>query len=256
MANSQRLAVVTLAIGPKVARLAKLTHHLMEGYAEKVGADFVVIDKEQIRGPSIHWEKFQLRELFDRYARIAFLDTDLLVMPWCPNLFDIVPPGDFGATLVSKNHTRHDIQVSSIQQALGVVPGWVRDYFNTGVMVASCQHRDVFSMSHGAYVDVDFEQTQINFNVRKLGIPVTDLTYLLNHTASAGPDANANKIISGILHYAAKGHCRPGLDLVAQAQDDLTVMLLWNRTPGFAEMLERAILLDRQTLLSRPPPVA
>ena len=63
-----KYAVVTIAIGEKYAAIAKYTHPSLKAYADKIGAEFVVIDDTSTSLP--HWKKFEIFNLLKDYKRI------------------------------------------------------------------------------------------------------------------------------------------------------------------------------------------
>ena len=64
-----KFAVVTIACGDAYQKIAKLTHPTIKAYADKIGAEFIVIDKSDRSSP--HWMKFQLHDLLNQYDRIV-----------------------------------------------------------------------------------------------------------------------------------------------------------------------------------------
>lgn len=178
-------AVVTLCIGKEYS-LGELTHPLLAAYAKKVEADFIVIDSEKLNLGYLHYEKNQIYDLLASYDRIIYLDTDVIVSPECPNLFEIVPEEKFGAFLISNHTYFHDGAIKDIQQELGNL-NWERTYFNSGVMVVSQAHRQVFSIDNDILQWVSTkrafpDQTILNYAVQKLGIEIYDIGYKFNHT--------------------------------------------------------------------------
>lgn len=216
-AETSRNAVVTLAIGEKFRRLGELTHPWMTAYAERVGADFVVLDRADPALPHVAFTKGRLAELMDRYERIVFLDTDVLVSPTCPDLFAIVPEDRLGAVFVGWYTRGHDQAVRHVQDAVGDI-GWDgRDYFNTGVMVLSRRHRAVVRSAgedferYAAGLDdgsteLFGEQTLYNYRVQRDAVPTLDLGPAFNHTGAIRP--SRKRFRSHILHYAGVGHRR------------------------------------------------
>jgi hypothetical protein len=171
-------AVVTLCVGDAFGRLASISHPLMEEYARRIGAAFEVI-REAPKEKEPHFAKSVLSALLNRYERIVYIDSDILVAPDCPNLFELVAPEKFGAFHESDLFDRtHSIR--SVQEALGDI-NWRNGYFNTGVMVASRQHGEVFASPFGLFSDPWFlEQTLFNYNCRRLGIPLKRLHFAFN----------------------------------------------------------------------------
>lgn len=133
------------------ARIASLTHPPMARYASRVGADFVVIDRGE-SGRHAAWEKLQLHRLLGKYARVVFLDTDIVVRGFAPDLFALVPEGSFGALVHDARYLESYIRMAEeycIANGLWLRNGLDR-YFNSGLMVASAAHRAVFEPPRGS----------------------------------------------------------------------------------------------------------
>jgi lipopolysaccharide biosynthesis glycosyltransferase len=90
-----KYCVLTIAVGDDFQKMAKITHPTLKAYADRIGADFICVDKNTCSTP--HWEKFiNIYKLLIKYERIIYLDTDLIVRDDCPSLFDIVPEAKIG----------------------------------------------------------------------------------------------------------------------------------------------------------------
>lgn len=138
-------AVITLSIGDTANRLGQITHPLLQSYANKIGADFVIINSYAMGFDNAFFEKYQIYHLLEKYDRIIYIDTDIIVDSQCPDLFEIVPEDNFGAFVVSNYTYFHDGAVKDIQQELGSI-GWDRKYFNSGIMVIYKNHRLVLDI--------------------------------------------------------------------------------------------------------------
>jgi lipopolysaccharide biosynthesis glycosyltransferase len=217
MISPKSTLVVTLCIGKLYEEISLVTHPFMRSYAEKIGADFQVITIAETKTDIEYYEKFQLYSYLERYERVIFLDTDLLVSPQCPDLFSVVPETHFGAFLVSQYSNFHDSAIRISQEILGNID-WNAKYFNSGVMVFSKAHREVFSYqdsefktwsSHSRSHDGTFlDQTLLNYRVFKAEIPFFDIGYFYNHTTA--PRNSSLRFRSHIIHYPGKGHRKGG----------------------------------------------
>jgi hypothetical protein len=141
-------AIITLTIGDKFNWLATLTHPTFKKYADKVGADFHIINKRVLPDKAyIPYEKVQLSQYLDAYDRIIYIDTDALIFDNCPNLFEIVPYGWFGA-FSEGNYLDRIAALKAAALQFGYNPELLRKYekkyFNAGVMVFDKTHRFVF----------------------------------------------------------------------------------------------------------------
>lgn len=86
--------VLTIATGGLYDQVKKLTHPSIQKYANKIKADFLVIENSTTADPN--WEKTQVHTLLNKYKRILLLDSDLIIRSDCPNLFEIVPEDKLG----------------------------------------------------------------------------------------------------------------------------------------------------------------
>jgi lipopolysaccharide biosynthesis glycosyltransferase len=200
--NMFSCAIVTLCIGADFKQMSRLTHPLMRAYSERTGADMVIINKRKLRNLPVHFEKFQIEGILQKYDRVLFVDTDVVIRPSSPNLFDLVPFEKVGVYVASVHSDCHDVSIRQIQKEFDEI-GWYKEYFNSGVMLVSKPHVGLFDLSHGSFTGF-FEQTQLNYNLQKLNLPVFDLTYRYNHVEAAGISISEGS--SYFIHYAGPGH--------------------------------------------------
>ena len=137
-----RRAVVTVNIGEKYNRICKLTHSTIEAYAKRIKAEFIVISQNN-GSDSAHWAKFQLLTLLGKYDRIIYVDSDLIIRDDCPDLFNLVPSNKLGIFEEGKFISRSEY-INAGMQNYDMYFDWKGQYFNTGVMVLSRQHRYLF----------------------------------------------------------------------------------------------------------------
>lgn len=220
-------AIVTLCVGDAFQRLGQISHPLLRAYAAKVGAAFEVIDETAgERDP--HFAKSALSSLLSHYERIAYIDTDVLVAPDCPNLFSAVPEDRFGAFQEGDLYDR-TYSIRIVQDALGDI-GWCSGYFNSGVMVASRQHKKVFETSFGSFLDPYFyEQTLYNYNAKRLGILLEPLKMSFNFFAAQGGNDQVRlspfRFGMHMMHYAGPPKMR-GLREEFMKNDVVTIRCL------------------------------
>ena len=234
-------AIVTLAIGSFANSLLDISGPLFSEYSRKIGADYIVIKDEKFANlglnmPSI--EKFQLYEILEQYNRIIYLDADIILSPHLNNLFDVVPYDMIGAVYDNRfnipqfseddeHENAHLQDMIDIQNILGNI-NWIDGYINTGVLVCSDIHRDIFK---NPYLQIGlsrqyYEQTLLNYNIYKLQYPVFPLDRKYNGMIINGftcEDVNyvspcypgQNKKDALIMHFAGDGRERTsrGLNL-------------------------------------------
>lgn len=198
--KKRKYAVLTIAIGEKFQQIAKLTHPTLKFYSDKIGADFIVIDKDDPNLP--HWNKFEIFNLLKTYQRIIYFDTDIIVREDCPNLFDIVPEKKLGLF----NEGRFDNRLGSMQEACKAyredLPKWDGTYYNTGVMVVSKYHRSLFKTPE-KIIDLGmYEQPYLNLRILKDDYKVHELEYKFNRMTILDPLTGEPRHASYIIHYA------------------------------------------------------
>jgi hypothetical protein len=201
----EKRAIVTLNIGDKNNKLFSLTRPVLERYARRTGADFIVIDERKINRENVDFEKYQVYELLDKYDRVLFLDADIIVAPECPDLFNIVPKECFGAYVLYDDYFK---DIKECQDKCGDI-GWGNGVFNAGVMLVSGQHREAFNpFSPVRYFHKWFLITfEINYKVQALKIKIFDIKYNFNHCSKATICGGTirkdlSRFNSFIIHYA------------------------------------------------------
>lgn len=86
LVNRKPRAIVTLAVDDHLPVL-DITRPLMQAYAERVGAEFIEItDDHYPQWPMDN--KWRVRSYAWHYERTLFLDSDVLIMPDSPNIFE------------------------------------------------------------------------------------------------------------------------------------------------------------------------
>ncbi|MDN3517194.1 glycosyltransferase [Aquisalimonas lutea] len=257
---TEKKAITTITIGANFENMALYTHPLLKAYAERCGADFLVINERRMheRLNLASYEKFQLYQYFDEYERIAFIDTDILIAPDAPSVFDLTPINMIGAAteeLYSKSQRDKELT----QTELGCVQ-WDNVYFNSGMMVLSRNQKELLNpdaegLEHWAkgdfrkhYKNLLNDQPFINHRSNKLGFRVHDLTHRFNHTRVLTD--TKNRFNSYFIHYSGPSGHRYGKKL-EQIKLDAQVMnrsfLLWlsRNLPAYrwlADRMHRAFL--------------
>lgn len=212
-ANSMN-AVVTIAIGDAYQMMCQLTHPSLKAYADKIGADFICIDKQKISQTTPHWEKFQIFTLLNKYEHILYLDTDIIIRDDCPNLFDIVPPRFLGAFNEAKFTDRSkELMIDVCKQYDVTLPNWDGRYFNTGVLVISRQHKHLFKKPEKEVCNF-YEQTYLNMMIAKEDVPMFELKHEFNRMTCMDRFTGEERFASYIIHYAGVPNVNLVLNLI------------------------------------------
>jgi lipopolysaccharide biosynthesis glycosyltransferase len=201
-------AVVTLS--KDFEEVSALTHPTIKAYADKIGADFVVIDKVKLSTKFFHYEKFQIFDLLTKYKRIIYLDSDITIRPDCPNLFDVVPEHKLGLFNEGRFMDMTGVMQDACRRYKISLPKWERQSYNAGVMVLSRLHRGIFKKPEGEEYDVfgapvgvyHYEQPYLNLKIISEGYVVQELTHNFNRLSIMDQHTGENHLSSYIVHYA------------------------------------------------------
>ena len=103
-----RKLLVTLNIGDYLTEITRYTFPMMETWAKKIGAEFLILDQRKLTvegdGKPVNYEKFQLHDLVNQYDWTYFLDSDAFVHPDTLDWVEIV--GDKSVVLFSGTDPR------------------------------------------------------------------------------------------------------------------------------------------------------
>lgn len=209
-------AVVTITIGKNYEEVSNLSHPTIKKYADKIGAEFVVINNLRTLP---HWEKFQIFNLLKEYERIIYIDTDILVRDDCPDLFEIVPMDKLGIFNEGKYAPRQESLMEAIRSYNEPLKkDWNGTYYNTGVMVLSRFHKQLFKIPNEVHNAGMFEQPYLNLRIINDKIPVEELEYQFNRMIIMDVLTGEPRQASYMIHYAgAPTH----YDMIRTMSEDL-----------------------------------
>ena len=206
MTIEKKKALVTMCFGD-FEKIAKITHPSLKAYADKIGADFIVINEKKLSKKFIHYEKFQIYDMFKEYSRIMYIDTDVLVRPDCPDLFEKVKEFKLGIFNEGAYEDYLGVMKDACAKYKVNIPKWDRQSYNTGVMVLSRLHRQIFKKPEKEYSVYDglshYEQPYINLNIISKGYLVEDIGYHFNRMSIMDSITGEHRLSSYIVHYAS-----------------------------------------------------
>jgi len=193
--------VFTLSIGSHHSKVSKLTLPSIKEYADKIGADFLNITEHNNEYITQKWNKFYIYELLNKYKRILYLDTDLIIREDCPNLFDVVPENKLGMFNEGKYSPRFEYIQQASEYYQEPLKAWKGNFYNSGVMVISRIHKPIFKMPRGIdYVETD--QPYINLRLINDEVKMMDLHYDFNRMDIMDTVCGISRLNSYIVHYA------------------------------------------------------
>lgn len=210
MPNNSKHLVLTISIGEKFKQIADITHKSIKQYANKINAEFLCIDdnyklnNSKLDLESPHWNKFQINNLLDKYDRILYIDTDIIIRNDCPNLFDIIPEDKIGMFNEGKYESRFQPLEQAVKAYDEQISDWDGSYYNTGVIVISKQHKDLFISPSIIHPLAMFEQSYINLQIikHKDKYSMFDLNYKFNRMNLMNKIIGEPRFASYMIHYA------------------------------------------------------
>lgn len=202
--KEKRKAVLTIVNGEKYKAIWERVEPYFIAYADKCEAELIVMSEGDV--PTAHWLKFGMYDLLHKqFDRIAFIDADILIRPDTPSLFDIVPEDQFGI-FNEGFYTPRSMCIHEVKKVYNVeLPNWNgADYYNTGVMVVSRQHRHIFKVN-GEIKNLRNafgEQTYLNMRIMQSGVKVFPLHFDFNRMNILDRLTGMTRLNSYLVHYA------------------------------------------------------
>lgn len=190
-----RRAIVTAAIGERFERMAALTVPTQRAYAQRIGAEHVLVDSlpDGITAKTSHWAKFRIAEMLEEaFDEVLWLDSDIAVSPAAPSIF-----GEAGGRLAAYPEGDVVDRIEPFREYYRRLRGvelrrsWT-SYFNSGVLVVPRTARKIMSRPEQDEVDATmkmreenpgrffFDQNLINARIAESGIDVVRLSYRWN----------------------------------------------------------------------------
>jgi len=192
----------------RVQQTADITHPIIKKFCTQWNADFEVLSHD-LDIPSYgktHYRLLGLHERFPEYDRICTLDTDMIIMPSCPDPFDEVPEDCIGTVLEDVGHRVDDChrQRAAIQSVYGDI-GWREGWINTGMFVTSRMHANIFQPFEGK-VWPDNDDPHFMYLIKLYKHKIHELNFKWNHMSlySEAWNNHADRFDSYIIHYAGQ----------------------------------------------------
>jgi len=193
--------ILTIAIGDYYNKISEITKPFVKKYAEKINSDFLCIDEFKDEYITQKWNKFYIHELLNKYKRIIYFDVDLIIREDCPNLFDVVPENKLGMFNEGRYVPRYEFLEQASEYYGEPLKKWNGKFYNSGVMVISRKHKQLFKMPKG--IDfVETDQPYINLRILNDKIDMFDLDYKFNRMDILDKHCGISRLDSYIVHYA------------------------------------------------------
>lgn len=193
-------ALLTIASGAYFQRMAALTHPTIRAYADKIGAEFIVWS--DVSGYTVpQYKKMEIGPLLGVYDRLVYIDTDLIIRDDAPDIFDVVPADQIGLLEEGQYFERKQATLQFMERIGFNSAAWDGKYYNTGVVVCSACHRELFVKPPVQWAHFG-EQTWFNTILSDRKAKVFPLPYRLNRMLTLSPFYGEDRLDSWFLHYA------------------------------------------------------
>lgn len=209
------------------SKISEITHDVLKSYANRCGADFLVIS--DCRGLHMHYRILQFYELFETYDKILSVDSDLIITKKCPNIFEVVPDGMIASVYEDVGSRRADrrSRIKAVQKKFGDI-GWESGYINTGFALFPKEYKDLFKErdEKNLWDGLGYDDVYLGFLIKKLGYRFYELPITYNFMSLFSEEWNTFKTRSEafVLHYAGQGGFIPCRTREQIMQEDLLIM--------------------------------
>ena len=177
-------------------QIEDLTIPRIKSYSKKINSEFVVMEPTEEKLHSF----FEFEELLQKYDRILFISSYILIREDTPDLFDLVPYDQLGAF----NEGRYNYRDTHIKGALALygeklVSDWKGKYYNSDVLVFSKKHRHLFKQPTVEFMP---EVTSfLNLRIHNTDTKTYQLPYKFNRTESLDSHIGISRLDSYMINY-------------------------------------------------------
>ena len=176
--------IVTISIGNRP--WFRKTKKTINNYCKKYDIEFKVITDQYDTDTKIRLRKFDIVKYFEKYDRILFLDDTLIINPNSPNLFNIVPYNKVGVLFEKEPYFNKLLILKKALTYYNNLEDVNKDnyiWFNSGVILASKCHKDLFKVPNKNIIKIGnyLDQSIFNANRYKYNIPVYDIGLSFNY---------------------------------------------------------------------------
>lgn len=177
-------------------KIEDLTLPRIKSYSKKIDSDFTVLEFEEDDVSGL----FEFENLLQKYDRVLYISSFVLLRKDTPNLFDLVPYEQLGAY----NEGRYVYRDSYIKAAISfynepLAKDWKGKYYNSDVMVFSKKHRHLFKNPNLEFIpDIS---AYLNLKIHNTETAVFDLPYKFNRTEALDKQIGISRLDSYMINY-------------------------------------------------------
>ncbi len=201
----------------------QFTRRAMQIYAEKVGVDLIVrtsrltpvlMNENNLSIITACVEKLFIEDLLQIYDRVLYLDADVLITPFAPNIFEIYSDTNQIYLYNEGQYIDRSSCIYSVYQLFDYKQKWTKQnekfiYYNAGIMLCSkqanfFQYKSVEEFE-SSYQKLPFhDQTYFNYLIQKSGIQHQSIDTKFNRMDSLGNPQE--RFQAFFIHYAGYGY--------------------------------------------------
>lgn len=159
--------VYVLNINNYLPEVCKITLPLIKNYADKLGAEFMIIDEQKTPDLPVTYEKLQIYELGKDYDWNILIDADMVIHPNMYNVFRFLPTGYIGVWHQYNGRILHE------NLDLGIA---------TNFLVVPRTHHEVWKPFDNPYERLKglerkfiLDEYCVSYNVKRLGYKISGL---------------------------------------------------------------------------------
>jgi lipopolysaccharide biosynthesis glycosyltransferase len=189
-------------------KINDITIPILKKYADKCGADFQIIS--DCKNLHMHYRILQFYDLFEEYDSILSIDSDVIVLDRCPNIFEVVPEGKIASIYEDVGTRKEDrrSRIKSVQEKFGGVD-WERGYINTGFALFPKKYRFIFEpkSEEELWMGLGYDDIWLGYQINKNKCDFYELSIKYNFMSMFSEPWNNNmsRFEAYVIHYAGNG---------------------------------------------------
>jgi len=191
--------IMVVVHGEHYRREWRMSETPLRNYADKIGAELIVIDDLPAGTPPALLKSRALARI-PAGRRVLLIDVDVIVQADSPDLFELVPPDAIGAYI-------EDDEWAEGRELIRVTAPDVHPrrpiFVNTGVLVlppSFVERLAALDTSADFYAWPNYEQAAFNIEFHLHGFPVFNISRAFNYVPSRYADGNSQRLF--FTHFA------------------------------------------------------
>lgn len=226
----ERRCLFTIAVGDPFKWMFDITIPYMRDYCSRHDIDFILVDDMYRKDEHPCYMKQFINTLWWRYDRVCYVDSDVLIMPHAPNIFDYTPHDKCSAfrevsysdrpeEIARRNQMSFDYislyaeAYNAAMREMGYDEVPLPDnlgeyYYNAGIFVCTketCPHVVPVGGVMQLPTSNHYDQNYFNMMIIKHQIPMYDFGYRWNRRRGAHVAESLNPLDSYFVHYLGRG---------------------------------------------------